>query len=185
MTSYTSSIVATITPYLIGAVLASIAFLTRRWWTNEKEREKVSRYADLAQIASLLRTGELTVADVASVEAMLKRTEGVVSIPSESDNTAQTQGEMNDYAAKEVRKLDLELEKVMIDLNSVCDDNEVKLLTRTQAQWKKFRELHAQFVALMFEGGSMRPLMYFTSIETATRVRIEELQNYLASRGGM
>ena len=82
-------------------------------------------------------------------------------------------------------KLDLELEKVLIDLNSVCHDDEVKMLNRAQAQWKKFRELHAQFVALMFEGGSMRPLMYFTSIDTATRVRIEELQNYLESRRGM
>lgn len=172
-------------PYAVGAVLTFFGFVIRRWWTKERERERVNNFANLAQIASLLKTGQLTAADVTSVEQMLKRTASLVDLKPERVPNHDTQAEMNEYAAREVQKLDLELDKVLLDLNAECDDEELKLLAESQAQWKKFRELHAEFVTKMFEGGSMRPLMYFTSIDTATRVRIEELQNYLESRQGI
>lgn len=169
-------------PFLLGGASALLAFLLRRWWTKEGEREKVSKFAELTQIASLLRAGELTVEDVAEVERMLltkgelPATKKIVSLD------FQTQAEMNDYASREVQKLDLELNKVMIDVEAVCDEREAQLLKEAQAKWLEFRAVHAEFVSEMFEGGSMRPLMYFTSIETATRDRLEELEGYLEAR---
>lgn len=171
-------------PYLLGGAFAALALLLRRWWTKEGEREKVSKFAELTQIASMLRSGELTVGDIAEVEKMLLAKGSLPVLENVAGRDFQTQAEMNDYAAREVQKLDLELNKVLIDIEAICDDDEIQLLKEAQKRWFAFREAHANFVSQMFEGGSMRPLMYFTSIETATRDRLGELEGYLEARGG-
>ncbi len=53
---------------------------------------------------------------------------------------------MNDFAFREMRKMDLELDKVIIDLEAVCDQGETKALQQAQAKWLAFRDSHAEFV---------------------------------------
>ena len=45
-----------------------------------------------------------------------------------------------------------------------------------------FKRAHAEFVVKLFEGGSMQPLWFITTVEIATRNRLNELKAYLETR---
>lgn len=165
-------------PFILTAIFAAFALLAKRWWTKEGRREQISQFSDLAQIATLLQSGALTVQDVVEVEKLLLDRNKTALSNEPRGKDFHTQAEMNEFASREMRKMDLELGKVLIDLEAICDDAEVSALQDAQAKWLEFRESHAAFVSSIFEGGSMRPLMYFSCIETATKDRIEELRDY-------
>lgn len=172
---------------LLGALITSLAFLCQRWFSNARVNERATRLGVLAQIAGQLKSGQVTVEDLEELERLVerKRKPAPVSQPlPDATGGHQTQMEMNHAAAEELRKLDQKLKNIIEDIEVYLDADEAKAFRRAQASWETFRDQHAAFVADLFAGGSMQPLWYITSVDTATRDRIDELQSYLEHRRG-
>lgn len=99
-----------------------------------------------------------------------------------NNSFAQTQGEMNEIANASYKKTDAELNKVYKQLMAILDQNEKPLLIQAEKDWVKFRDSHCTFEASQYEGGSIKPLIYFNCLEESTRKRIIEIKASIKER---
>lgn len=172
---------------LLGALITTLVFLCQRWFSNARVNERTTRLGVLAQVAGQLKSGQVTVEDLEELERLVEHKRKPAPVSQPLDDAAgghQTQVEMNNAAAEELRNLDQNLNNIVEDIEVYLDADEAKAFRRAQGSWETFRDQHAAFVADLFAGGSMQPLWYITSVDTATRDRIDELQTYLEHRRG-
>lgn len=170
----------------LGGILASIGFVTRRWYVGEAANERATRLGTLVQVAAQLKSGEVTLEELHELEASIgsmgrgKSLQGRLS----AERPVETQAELNEAAAIELRKLNAELAAIIELIEPYLEPQERGTFAESQKTWERFRDLHAQVVADLFAGGSMRPLLYITCVDRATRDRIEELSMYLDQKRG-
>ena len=95
----------------------------------------------------------------------------------------QTQIEMNLKANTNYKKADAKMaityKKVQIETLSDIDK---KLLLDAQRKWIIYKEAHCKSAAATYEGGSMKPLVYFNCLTEITNERIKQLNIYLGIR---
>lgn len=98
-------------------------------------------------------------------------------------NSAETQSDMNQEADNNFKSKDIELQ-ILIDFiienHSKIDEEfsfDIKLFKNSLEKWKKYRESVALYSASNFNGGSMYPLIYSTTLENVTKEKIESLKN--------
>jgi len=94
----------------------------------------------------------------------------------EKCNRAGPQNEMNRCAVLDYKKADKELNKTYKELRKHTDKNK---LLKVQKAWLQYRDLHCQYLADLYEGGSMTPLIYNRCLENLTITRTKELKNYM------
>lgn len=94
---------------------------------------------------------------------------------------AQTQQEMNQQADAEFQKADKALNAVYQKLIKKVTPEVKERLIDAQLAWIKFRDAEAKARAAEVEGGSMYPLLYSGSLAETTRVRTQQLQEWLDS----
>jgi uncharacterized protein YecT (DUF1311 family) len=93
---------------------------------------------------------------------------------------AQNQHEMNRAAAEDSEKADVELNKVYKKvLAAEMDEEAVKLLKAAQKAWIAFRDAEAKHAEDEARGGSMAPLLYYSSLARVTRERTKQLAQQL------
>ncbi len=89
---------------------------------------------------------------------------------------AQNQHEMNQQAAADSEKADVELNKVYKQvLAAEMDEEAVKLLKAAQKAWIAFRDAEAKHAEDEARGGSMAPLLYYSALARVTRDRTKQL----------
>ena len=95
---------------------------------------------------------------------------------------SQTQMEMNQTAAANFKKADVELNKVYNQLVKMLNKEEKQLLILAEKDWLKFRDAHCKFEESQYEGGSIQPLIYSSCLEELTLKRIEEIKTSIKNR---
>lgn len=94
-------------------------------------------------------------------------------------DSAQSQLEINDWAANEFKTADAELNAVWKQLLPKLSEPEKEALTDAQLLWIEFRDVNAKAAAAAYEGGSIAPYIYSQSQTETTRMRTYQLKQRL------
>ena len=99
----------------------------------------------------------------------------------ESEQEAVTQLEMNMEAGHRAEIAEMQLGRLLLKLEgSSWFEGEMRDAFReAQDAWETYARRQADFVALQYAGGSMRPMVYAGEIEAATIARTAELRRML------
>ena len=95
---------------------------------------------------------------------------------------AQTQLELNEQSYNKYKKADTELNTVYKKLMALTDKTDKPLLIAAQREWIKYRDAHCKFEEKLYEGGSIRPLIYNDCLADITKNRIAILKTSLKER---
>nr|WP_272877244.1 lysozyme inhibitor LprI family protein [Neoroseomonas eburnea] len=87
-----------------------------------------------------------------------------------------SQQEMNAVSWELFLDANRELSNLMLQIKAEASKEEVKALLTAHEFWLKFREAEASREASVWEGGSIRPLMFNSAMEAITRERIAQLR---------
>lgn len=94
----------------------------------------------------------------------------------------QTQGEMNECAAKAFMAADATLNQVYRKLATLLEDDEKPQLKEAQNAWLKYRDSNCMFVAGQYKGGTMEPMIYSGCLADMTKKRTTELSSQIKER---
>ena len=102
----------------------------------------------------------------------------LITVPQNA--AAQSQAEMNQDAATNFEKTDIELDLVYKKLISKIDKKSQAKLKTAQKAWIVFRDADAEMIAdLDARGGSMAPMIYYGRKAELTKARTDQLKNIL------
>ena len=96
-------------------------------------------------------------------------------------NNAQTQIAINECAKLSYQKADKKLNQVYQQLLPTLETSRKQKLIAAQQAWLKFRDTNCEFERSKYEGGSIAPSIYSGCLENITKLRTQELQEYLKS----
>ena len=89
---------------------------------------------------------------------------------------AQTQADMNELSAEIAQHQDRKLAKLEERVRNDLYDEELKAkLDKAAALWREYRDIQAEFAGDMYQGGSIRPLIYNEAYTRLTEERIAAL----------
>lgn len=95
-----------------------------------------------------------------------------------------TQAEANACARHDYQKADAEMNAVynrlMTELAGYGSKDQQRL-RRAQAWWFQYRDANCENEAAIYEGGSIRPAVYYSCLASVTRERAKRLEEFLAS----
>ncbi|MCC5629778.1 lysozyme inhibitor LprI family protein [Nostoc sphaeroides] len=96
-------------------------------------------------------------------------------------NNAQTQTAINECAKLSYQRADKKLNRAYQQLLPTLETSRKQKLIAAQLAWLKFRDTNCEFERSRYDGGSIAPSIYFGCLENITKVRTQELQEYLKS----
>lgn len=105
-------------------------------------------------------------------------------VSEEWDRRTPTQSEMNALSAQRAQDADQELTALVIKLMQRLSQNDSTWLQKAQDLWQEFRQVESEREAKLWEGGSIRPLMFNAKFEAITRERIASLQGEFTGPDG-
>lgn len=115
------------------------------------------------------------VADVENIEHPSMQ----LSSNAKAERAELTQLEMNAFAARAASEADDELTAVVLELTQRLSGESAASLHHSQSLWLAYRAEESRRAGLVFEGGSMQPLLEYTKSEALTRERIAALRGDL------
>lgn len=98
-------------------------------------------------------------------------------------NAPLTQTDMNIDAGRRTTALGEELKKEIALLFEKLDDEDKKLLTKSQDAWRDYCAAFSELESNAAKGGSMRPMLHAGSVAAITRNRIQEIKECLRQEG--
>lgn len=99
-------------------------------------------------------------------------------------NNASTQADINQCAAADYQKVDVQLNKAYREVYSKADATQVPQLKAAQNAWIKFRDADCSFQTSSARGGSMYASVLAGCLEAKTSARTEELSALLHCKEG-
>jgi uncharacterized protein YecT (DUF1311 family) len=94
-----------------------------------------------------------------------------------------TQLDMNFCSRRDYEKADAEMNKVykqlMLELAGYKNDHRPKF-QEAQALWLKYRDANCDSEASVYEGGTIRPTVYYSCLASVTRERTKGIKAFLA-----
>ena len=148
---------------------------TEKLLSLQRELEKDGRSIESLK-ALETRLLEKSGAAKAIGEAYLTRAE---SVRSSALDKAMTQDEMNQIAEREFKSNDELLIQVITELKRYYSPAEISRFDELQRTWLEYRQQNADFWASQYEGGTIKPLIYFSDLDSTTTARVIELQGTL------
>jgi len=98
-----------------------------------------------------------------------------------------SQAEMNLCSRREYEKADAEMNKVykqlMLELAGYESNHRPKF-QEAQSLWLKYRDANCDSEASVYEGGSIRPTVYYSCLASVTRERTNRLKAFLVEIRG-
>lgn len=94
------------------------------------------------------------------------------------DSTHMSQLEMNLEAERRVDVARKQMERAIVALerSGWMDEQQSSFLRATQESWEQYAKSQAEFAAAVFDGGSMKPLVFSAELEAVTISRTGELK---------
>ncbi|MBD2559230.1 MULTISPECIES: lysozyme inhibitor LprI family protein [Nostoc] len=96
-------------------------------------------------------------------------------------NNPQTQRAINECTKLSYQNADKKLNQVYQQLLPTLERSRKQKLIAAQQAWIKFRDTNCEFERSRYEGGSIAPTFFFGCLENTTKLRTQELQEYLKS----
>ncbi|MCC5649613.1 lysozyme inhibitor LprI family protein [Nostoc sp. XA013] len=96
-------------------------------------------------------------------------------------NNPQTQTAINECAKLSYQNADKKLNQVYQQLLPTLERSRKQKLIAAQLAWIKFRDTNCEFERSKYEGGSIASSIYSGCLENTTKLRTQELQEYLKS----
>ncbi|MGF1933183.1 MAG: lysozyme inhibitor LprI family protein [Nostoc sp. ChiQUE02] len=96
-------------------------------------------------------------------------------------NNPQTQTAINECTKLSYQNADKKLNQVYQQLLPTLERSRKQKLITAQQAWLKFRDTNCEFERSRYEGGSIAPTIYFGCLENTTKLRTQQLQEYLKS----
>lgn len=96
-----------------------------------------------------------------------------------------TQSAMNGCFGNQALQDQAKLDALLKELSVVLEKSEVTRLTAVQKVWTSYRDLHCQWQASFFEGGSIQPTERSTCLSSVIWSRIDGLKRNLCEGHGM
>jgi uncharacterized protein YecT (DUF1311 family) len=94
-------------------------------------------------------------------------------------DNAQTQQEMDNCSAKELRAADQKLNKLYADLSSKLEPERLAKLKEAERAWIKFRDADCDFQSYLNKGGTIYPVVYNGCLTDNINNRIKQLEQML------
>jgi uncharacterized protein YecT (DUF1311 family) len=96
-----------------------------------------------------------------------------------------TQAEANACARRDYQKAGGEMTALYYELMSELagyggGGRHQQKLRRAQASWARYRDATCESEASIYEGGSIRPAVYYSCMASVTRERVQRLKEFLA-----
>ncbi|MCC5657524.1 lysozyme inhibitor LprI family protein [Nostoc sp. XA010] len=96
-------------------------------------------------------------------------------------NNPQTQIAINECAKLSYQRADKKLNQAYQQLLPTLETSRKQKLIAAQQAWLKFRDTNCEFERSRYEGGSIAPSIYSGCLENTTKLRTQELQEFLKS----
>lgn len=96
-------------------------------------------------------------------------------------NNPQTQSAINECTRLSYQNADKKLNRVYQQLLPTLESFRKQKLIAAQLAWIKFRDTTCEFERSGYQGGSIAPTIYFGCLENTTKLRTQQLQEYLTS----
>jgi uncharacterized protein YecT (DUF1311 family) len=96
-------------------------------------------------------------------------------------NNPQTQTAINECAKLSYQNADQKLNRVYQQLLPTLERSRKQKLIAAQLAWIKFRDTNCEFERSKYEGGSIASSIYSGCLENTTKLRTQELQEFLKS----
>ncbi|MBN3943216.1 MAG: lysozyme inhibitor LprI family protein [Nostoc sp.] len=94
-------------------------------------------------------------------------------------NNPQTQAAINECTKLSYQNADKKLNQVYQQLISTLERPRKQKLIAAQLAWLKFRDTNCEFQRSRYEGGSIASSIYLGCLEDTTKLRTQQLQEYL------
>ncbi|MEH2324807.1 MAG: lysozyme inhibitor LprI family protein [Nostoc sp.] len=94
-------------------------------------------------------------------------------------NNPQTQIAIDECIKLSYQNTDNKLNQVYQQLLPTLDSSSKQKLIASQVAWIKFRDTSCEFEMSRYEGGSLAPTIYFGCRENSSKLRTQQLQDYL------
>lgn len=95
---------------------------------------------------------------------------------------ARTQLEMNVCADKQYKIAAAGLNRIYIRFVGTLDGDMRAKLRAAEESWLKYRDDNCAYEAAVYEGGSMKPMVYSFCLERMTKARTAELRDQIKER---
>jgi uncharacterized protein YecT (DUF1311 family) len=175
---------------LLGAVLSGIAYLLKRRIEKKQTSDTLERHQKLLTIRKELSEQKLSMEDLRSLEsALLKRNtkaenaekmrDELSPLLEEKNDGFLSQFELNMRADGNVKIAKAKLEQVYNELSFKLEAKEKETLEGSQKAWEEYSRKHAEFSASSYEGGSIYPLIYLSTLESLVVERTALLKSEL------
>lgn len=176
---------------IFGALYATGRYLGKRKIERTSETEEIKQLHEIVDLRQKMENLNLTTTDVRSFreEVLGKSVERDVAtatyyieraeylheqpqLPLEADGEAITQADMNEQAFAQFDRADTELTRMVAEKLAVYEPEEAAAFQQAQDAWQAWRQAESEWESKVWEGGSIRPLMIATRLESLTRERI-------------
>jgi uncharacterized protein YecT (DUF1311 family) len=185
-----TTIVEKILLVLLGAALSGIAYLLKRRIEKKHTYDALERHQKLLIIRKELDEQKVSIEDLRSLEsALLKRNakaenaeklqHELLPLLKSGDDEFVSQFEMNMRADGNVKIAKAKLEQIFYELSYKLENKEREALEESQKAWEEYSSKHAEFSASSYEGGSIYPLIYLSTVESLVVERTAWLKSEL------
>jgi uncharacterized protein YecT (DUF1311 family) len=176
---------------ILGGIGTAIWFFWRRKVEQKPVFENIQKAEKLLSLRKELDKTNYTIKDLRSLEdALMGRAEAAKELGASFEkqaeeirriefDSAMTQTEMNIVAAQAYERAERKLETTIAELKEYFSPEEIAGLDETNEAWRNYQRKHAEFLASQYEGGSIKPLIYASALESVTIARIVELETEL------
>lgn len=173
---------------LLGGLGTSVWFFWRRKAEQAPVFENIQKAEKLLSLRKELDNTNYTIEDLKGLEdALMGRAEIAkeLSITYEQEaqqirviemNTAMTQLEMNIVSGQAYRRAERKLDEIIQQMKSFYSPEQNAQFDKVNGAWRTYQQLHAEFVASQYKGGSIQPLIHASTLEAVTIARIVELE---------
>ncbi|AVH70441.1 lysozyme inhibitor LprI family protein [Nostoc sp. 'Lobaria pulmonaria (5183) cyanobiont'] len=122
---------------------------------------------------SSLNTSAMTIADTTPDLSEMRLVQKL------NCNNPQTQAAINECTKLSYQNADKKLNQVYQQLISTLESPRKQKLIAAQLAWIKFRDNNCEFERSKYEGGSIASSIYSGCLENTTKLRTQQLQEYL------
>jgi uncharacterized protein YecT (DUF1311 family) len=173
---------------VLGGIGTAIWFFWRRKLEQKPIFENIQKAERLLSLRKELDKTNYTIEDLKNLEYALMGRAKVAKELGESYaqqaeelkriefSEATTQSELNILASQAYRRSESKLESTIAELKEYYSPNEITRFDEANEAWRNYQLKYAEFVASQYEGGSIKPLIYASVLESLTIARIVELE---------
>jgi uncharacterized protein YecT (DUF1311 family) len=174
---------------LLGALLSAAGFMLKRRIEGRRTIEVVEKTEKLLSLRDKLKAKGTTIEEIGAFEVLLiGRAEGAAKVAIEFQHRAveeielgtgqsPTQADLNIRATETAGRANEKLKRLITELETFMDPEELAALREAQSAWENYRQKHVEFCGEQYRCGSIRPMIHGIAFESVTINRIVELES--------